>query len=522
MVLPLLSLRSGSTDVALQGVTRQGGQPGPEEDVFTARRRVDRELVVATDGAARLTTMASELRSGGAVARKWQESVRVSMSYKQDLYARELAGMQIEIDDSQAKVAQFVRQARSGEDALADGQTSTWDIAEKVSGRWQSLVLKAASLDRMILQARRRKDEINNASDLPRLRAEMASALESITTDFASQAILLEAIADICKAFLRNPLVINNTFLNFIFLGNAGAGKTRLATSVAFVLGKLGIFIYDQLVVCGRSDLIAEYEGQTATKTRNFLNANLEKVIFLDEAYSLTTWQNKGDDGPRVLSAYSGEATTELVAFLSQRIGSVCFMAAGYEEQMLNDFIPSNEGIRRRFPFCVWLSDYTAEQLIEIYLDSLASSDPSRRQPLTRNETRMFFTTPALSYLIDVITGARERTANGLTHPLIAQLFQAQAGAMVTLASTTALLIASSKRPSAIGVSSTGLETWAIGATDMHDILRTVLSQQLGPQATEAVRELEAIATDNGWLNAGSWQVPAAMTPRARGRKGAR
>ena len=58
---------------------------------------------------------------------------------------------------------------------------------------------------------------------------------------------------------------------------------------------------------------------------------------------------------------------------------------------------------------------------------------------------------------------------------------------------------------------------------DMHDILRTMLSQQLGPQVAEAERELEAIATENGWLTAGgSWQVPAAMSPRSRGRKGAR
>ena len=521
MVLPLLSLCNAPTDVALQGVTRRGGQPAAEEDVSIARRRVDRELVVAPDGATRLLALASELRSAGLAARKWQESVRACMQFKQELYTRELAGLQSEIDDQQAKVAGFVRQARRGSDALADEQTSNWDVAEKVSGRWQSLVLQAASLERMILQARRRRDENNNASDFARLRAEMASALESIATDFASQAILLEVLANVCEAFLRNPLAIKDTFLNFLIMGRAGAGKTRLATSIASVLGKLGLFIYDQLVVCGRSDFVAEYEGQTTTKSRNFLTSNLEQIVFLDEAYSLTSWESKGEEEPRTLSAYSGEAVTELVAFLSQRVGSVCFMAAGYEYQMLNDFLPANEGLRRRFPYRFWLNDYSPDELVNIYLDTLASSDSSQR--ITREETRQYFTKPAISYLTDVVAGARALDGDGALHPLLDQLFQAQAGFMVSVASTTSLLIASSKRRGPIGVSATGQDSWAIGVTDLHDILRTVLSQMLGPQAQEAERELEAIAADNGWLTpGGSWQVPASVTPRSRERKGAR
>ena len=65
--------------------------------------------------------------------------------------------MQMEIDDAQAKVAAFVRQARGGgENALADAQTPTWDVSEKVSARWQSLVLRSASLDRLIQTAQGR------------------------------------------------------------------------------------------------------------------------------------------------------------------------------------------------------------------------------------------------------------------------------------------------------------------------------------------------------------------------------
>ena len=95
---------------------------------------------------------------------------------------------------------------------------------------------------------------------------------------------------------------------------------------------------------------------------------------------------------------------------------------------------------------------------------------------------------------------------------------------MTILASTTALLIASSKRSKPIGVSSKGLETWAITFADMHAILLTLLAQQLGPKTRAAEQELESLASSNGWLNAaGTWRVPEeTMTPPSRARKGAR
>ena len=273
--------------------------------------------------------------------------------------------MQVEIDDAQAKVAAFVRQARGGgANALADAQTPTWDVSEKVSSRWQSLVLQSASLDRLVQTAQSRYDRINNTTDFGTLRVEFASAIESLVADYPSQPVLLESIADFVNAFVQRPLVTSTSLINFVLMGNAGAGKTRLATALAAVLGKLGLFVYDQLVVCGRSDFVAEYEGQTAVKSRNFLMGNLEKIIFLDEAYSLTTWDQSVGEPDRKLSSYSGEAVTEIVAFLSQRVGATCFIAAGYEEEMLNDFIPSNPGLQRRLTNRVWLKDYTAEQLI--------------------------------------------------------------------------------------------------------------------------------------------------------------
>ena len=448
------------------------------------------------------------------------------MMHKRRIYTQERSAMQVEIDDAQAKVAAFVRQARGGgANALADAQTPTWDVSEKVSSRWQSLVLQSASLDRLIQIAQSRHDLINNTADFGTLRVEFASAIEALVADYSSQPVLLESIADLVDAFTQQPLVTGTSLINFVLMGNPGAGKTRLATALAAVLGKLGLFVYDQLVVCGRSDFVAEYEGQTAVKSRTFLMGNLEKIIFLDEAYSLTTWNQSVGEPDRKLSAYSGEAVSEIVAFLSQRVGATCFIAAGYEEEMLNDFIPSNPGLERRLTNRVWLKDYTVDQLIGIYLTALASalSDPPPALQLTRATTQTYFTTHALDFLSDIIEGARIQGDMGAVSPLLDRVFAAQAGAMTTLANVTALLIASSKRGGRIGISDAGLDTWALGYLDVYDVMATLLMQQLGPASAEAVGEVETIARANGWLVGDVWQVAGgSRTPTDGKRRGRR
>jgi hypothetical protein len=239
--------------------------------------------------------------------------------------------------------------------------------------------------------------------------------------------------------------------------------------------------------------------------------SSLEKIIFLDEAYSLTTWEQiPGKEDERRLSGYSGEAVTEIVSFLSQRTGAVCFIAAGYEDQMMNNFLPANAGLERRFPQKCWLSDYSPEQLVNIYLTALAAalSDPPPSSRLTRSTTQSFFTDLALAFLTDILASARSQSTGSVQYPLLNRVFEAQAGAMSTLANVTAVLVASSQRRGQIGLSDTGQDTWAVSFTDIYDILSTLLQQQLGPKAGDALEELQGIATANGWLVSGAWRVP--------------
>ena len=170
------------------------------------------------------------------------------------------------------------------------------------------------------------------------------------------------------------------------------------------------------------------------------------------------------------------------------------------------------------------MKDYTTEQLVVIYLTALAAalSDPPPTQKLTRVTTQTYFTTHALEFLSDIIEGARVQDDTGAVSPLLDRMFAAQAGAMTTLANVTAMLIASSKRGGRIGISNAGLDTWALGYLDVYDVMATLLMQQLGPASAEAVGEVEAIATANGWLVSGVWQVPGGGGAQPAGRRRAR
>ena len=182
----------------------------------------------------------------------------------------------------------------------------------------------------------------------------------------------------------------------------------------------------------------------------------------------------------------------------------MCFIAAGYEKEMLRDFLTANPGLARRFHLRVWLMDYTPSHLVEIYLGALAAAMSDSATRLTAAMTRTYFTKPALAFLADILESSQAKQVQEF--PLLRQTFAAQAGAMVTLANTTAVLIASSNRHGQIGLDARGQDTWAIGLVDMHNILVTLLQQHFGPHAT--TDEVLNVASSHGWFAGGLWQVP--------------
>ncbi|MBP3285262.1 MAG: AAA family ATPase [Clostridia bacterium] len=149
--------------------------------------------------------------------------------------------------------------------------------------------------------------------------------------------------------------------LNMIFTGNPGTGKTTVARVVAEMLKEMGMLKSGQLVEADRSKLVAEYVGQTAKKTEEVFLSALGGVLFIDEAYALT---NQNDQ-------FGKEAVDTLVKLIEDYRGEICVILAGYKKEM-SEFLEANSGLNSRFPLSVEFSDYTAEELYQIFLNQIA------------------------------------------------------------------------------------------------------------------------------------------------------
>jgi DNA replication protein DnaC len=487
-------------------------------------------------GKARLEEIARKVdsSSGDALASSWLDAVRTSMQHKASLYAEEGRKLNEEIVDQQRKLNEFVRGARQTEERVAQPdpgrtnrrpseapprednalaqwhQTNKWDLISDRNDRWATLVAQKAAFKEIEQAARQRGAQASASSSSTAstdLRRRLARAVRELAA-YDAQPLLLESMADLIDAFIKSPLVAQNSFVSFILAGDPGVGKTRLAGAIGTLLSRLGMYVYENVVECGRSDLVAEFMGQTAPKTRTFLLANLEKVVFLDEAYALTSWFDRTNGTGRILDAYSAEAVTEIVAFLSQYVGRSCLIAAGYEAQMMADFLPANEGLSRRFSYIIVMQPYHPEYMVKIFTKALAKALSTDAQELTTHAVRDFFTIPALVFLEDVITDSRSQTDGNPTFPMLHKLFAPQAGAMVNLANVAAVLIASSEAGlRSIGIRSEG-ESWAVGFLDMHDLLITQLQQHFPDTYAgwhAAARELSQIGINNGWIHQGHW-----------------
>jgi SpoVK/Ycf46/Vps4 family AAA+-type ATPase len=148
---------------------------------------------------------------------------------------------------------------------------------------------------------------------------------------------------------------------HLVLTGNPGTGKTQVARLVAQICKNLGVLSSGHLVEVSRVDLVADYVGQTAAKTRRKIQEAMGGVLFIDEAYALIGGTSN-DYGP--------EAISELIRHMEDERDELVVIVAGYESEM-HQFLAGNPGLASRFPTTLRLPDYTDEQLLLI-LDSQA------------------------------------------------------------------------------------------------------------------------------------------------------
>ena len=154
----------------------------------------------------------------------------------------------------------------------------------------------------------------------------------------------------------KSDLKINNVNLHMLFLGNPGTGKTTVARCLSDILYNLGYIKENKLLEVSSKDLVAEYVGQTAIKTYSVIERALGGVLFIDEAYSLSSKNN----------SYNDEAIATLIKAMEDNRDNLVVIFAGYTKEM-QDFINSNSGIASRIGYTLNFKDYTEEELLEIF-----------------------------------------------------------------------------------------------------------------------------------------------------------
>lgn len=152
-------------------------------------------------------------------------------------------------------------------------------------------------------------------------------------------------------------LTSSNPGLHMSFTGSPGTGKTTVALKMADILFRLGYVRKGHLITVTRDDLVGQYIGHTAPKTKEVLKRAMGGVLFIDEAYYLYKPDNERD--------YGAEAIEILLQVMENQRDDLVVILAGYKDRM-ERFYESNPGLSSRIANHVDFPDYSAEELLTI------------------------------------------------------------------------------------------------------------------------------------------------------------
>lgn len=155
----------------------------------------------------------------------------------------------------------------------------------------------------------------------------------------------------------RFGLATNAPTLHMSFTGQPGTGKTTIALRMAEILQRLGYIRKATVITATRDDLVGQYIGHTAPKTKDVLKRAAGGVLFIDEAYYLYRPENERD--------YGQEAIEILLQAMENDRSDLVVIFAGYRDRM-ETFFQSNPGLRSRIAHHIEFPDYSRDELLEI------------------------------------------------------------------------------------------------------------------------------------------------------------
>ena len=199
------------------------------------------------------------------------------------------------------------------------------------------------------------KDEYDktNIHDILKLLEDELVGLKPVKTRIREISSLL--LVDIMRKKLG--LLAGNPGLHMSFTGSPGTGKTTVALKMADILYKLKYIRKGHLLTITRDDLVGQYIGHTAPKTKEVLKRAMGGVLFIDEAYYLYKPDNERD--------YGSEAIEILLQVMENQREDLVVIFAGYKERM-EGFYESNPGLSSRVANHIDFPDYTPPELIHI------------------------------------------------------------------------------------------------------------------------------------------------------------
>lgn len=142
-------------------------------------------------------------------------------------------------------------------------------------------------------------------------------------------------------------------------MGPPGVGKTTIAMCIGNIYAKLGHLKKGEFLTASRDELIGQFLGETAIKTREVLEDSIGSVLFIDEAYSLGNSEKR--------DSFSKECIDTINQFLSEHPKNFLCIIAGYEEDLNHCFFGQNPGLDRRFPWKFRIEKYKPNELKHIF-----------------------------------------------------------------------------------------------------------------------------------------------------------
>ncbi len=191
----------------------------------------------------------------------------------------------------------------------------------------------------------------------------IAETIESLDRDLVGLVPVKTRIREIAALLLVESarrsigLQAEPPSLHMCFTGNPGTGKTTVAQRMADILHQLGYIRRNHVVSVTRDDLVGQYIGHTAPKTKEILKKAMGGVLFIDEAYYLYRPENERD--------YGQEAIEILLQVMEEKRDDLVVVLAGYKDRM-DTFFRSNPGMASRIAHHIDFPDYSEDELMRI------------------------------------------------------------------------------------------------------------------------------------------------------------